>query len=49
MVKWVEEEGGDQVDSELVFRFLGKTPGWGEKNFQVSPCSRIEMVAKEYD
>jgi cytoskeleton-associated protein 5 len=36
MVKWVDEEGGDQVDSEVLFRFLGKTPGWGEKNFQVS-------------
>ena len=36
MVKWVEEGGGDAVDSEVVFRFLGKTPGWGEKNFQVS-------------
>lgn len=36
MVKWVEEEGGDKVDSEVLFRFLSKTPGWGEKNFQVS-------------
>ncbi|WVR09379.1 hypothetical protein IAU60_006446 [Kwoniella sp. DSM 27419] len=37
MVKWVGEEGGaDAVDSEVMMRFLGKTPGWGEKNFQVS-------------
>lgn len=37
MIKWVEEGGGDAMDSEVLFRFLGKTPGWGEKNFQVSP------------
>lgn len=36
MVKWVEEEGAEKVDSEILTRFLGKTPGWGEKNFQVS-------------
>lgn len=36
MVKWVEEEGADKVDSEIMTRFLAKTPGWGEKNFQVS-------------
>nr|XP_031863914.1 uncharacterized protein CI109_000558 [Kwoniella shandongensis]KAA5530986.1 hypothetical protein CI109_000558 [Kwoniella shandongensis] len=37
MVKWVGEEGGaEKVDSEVMMRFLGKTPGWGEKNFQVS-------------
>ncbi len=36
MVKWVGEEGGaEKVDSEVMMRFLGKTPGWGEKNFQV--------------
>ena len=36
MVKWVEEEGGaEKVDSEVMMRFLGKTPGWAEKNFQV--------------
>jgi cytoskeleton-associated protein 5 len=36
MVKWVGEDGGaEQVDSEVMMRFLGKTPGWGEKNFQV--------------
>ncbi|KAL1407788.1 hypothetical protein Q8F55_007223 [Vanrija albida] len=37
MVKWVGEDGGaEAVDSEVMMRFLGKTPGWGEKNFQVS-------------
>lgn len=37
MVAWVGENGGaEQVDSEVMMRFLGKTPGWGEKNFQVS-------------
>jgi len=37
MAKWVEEDGGsEQVDSEVMMRFLGKTPGWGEKNFQVT-------------
>ena len=36
LTKWVEEESGFQkVDSEVMFRFLGKTPGWNEKNFQV--------------
>lgn len=47
MIKWVEEEGGDQVDSEVLFRFLGKTPGWGEKNFQVSPKSWRRWVGWE--
>ncbi|WRT68653.1 uncharacterized protein IL334_005632 [Kwoniella shivajii] len=37
MVKWVgEEDGAEKVDSEVMMRFLGKTPGWAEKNFQVS-------------
>lgn len=36
MVKWVEEEGASKVDSEIMMRFLAKTPGWGERNFQVS-------------
>lgn len=37
MIQWVESGAADSVDSEILFRFLGKTPGWGEKNFQVSP------------
>lgn len=36
MVAWVNDGGADEVDSEIMMRFLGKTPGWGEKNFQVS-------------
>ena len=36
MIKWAEEGGAESVDSEVLMRFLGKTPGWGEKNFQVS-------------
>nr|XP_019011711.1 microtubule Associated protein [Kwoniella pini CBS 10737]OCF50492.1 microtubule Associated protein [Kwoniella pini CBS 10737] len=37
MVKWIgEEDGAEKVNSEVMMRFLGKTPGWGEKNFQVS-------------
>ncbi|ORY29668.1 armadillo-type protein [Naematelia encephala] len=37
LLRWIDEEGGAQkVDSEVMMRFLGKTPGWGEKNFQVS-------------
>ncbi|KAK8854575.1 hypothetical protein IAR55_003314 [Kwoniella newhampshirensis] len=37
MVKWIGDEGGAQkVDSEVLMRFVSKTPGWGEKNFQVS-------------
>jgi cytoskeleton-associated protein 5 len=42
MIKWVEEEGADKVDSEILIRFLGKFPSWNEKNFQVS---YIEIVA----
>ena len=36
MITWVSEGGAQSVDSEVMLRFLGKTPGWGEKNFQVS-------------
>lgn len=36
MVTWVSEGGGDEVESEIMMRFLSKIPGWGEKNFQVS-------------
>jgi cytoskeleton-associated protein 5 len=35
MIKWVEEEGAEKVDSEIMVRFLGRIPGWNEKNFQV--------------
>lgn len=46
MVKWVGEEGGADVDSEIMMRFIGKTPGWGEKNFQVSlACEMANYLA----
>lgn len=32
--QWLEDSL-DTVDAELIFRFLGKKPGWNEKNFQV--------------
>ena len=36
MIAWVNESAAESVESEIMFRFLGKTPGWNEKNFQVS-------------
>ncbi|KAG9118686.1 Microtubule-associated protein, microtubule dynamics during spindle orientation, partial [Ceratobasidium sp. 392] len=37
MTTWLEEQlNGDGLESEVLIRFLGKKPGWGEKNFQVS-------------
>lgn len=34
---WLEGElNGSGLESEVLIRFLGKKPGWGEKNFQVS-------------
>ncbi|KAF8605244.1 ARM repeat-containing protein [Ceratobasidium sp. AG-I] len=34
---WLDGElNGDGLESEVLIRFLGKKPGWGEKNFQVS-------------
>ncbi|WVN86161.1 uncharacterized protein L203_101322 [Cryptococcus depauperatus CBS 7841] len=42
MVNWIEQEGAEKVDAEIMMRFLAKTPGWGEKNFQVS--SKIFQV-----
>ncbi|KAJ1308957.1 hypothetical protein OPQ81_004640 [Rhizoctonia solani] len=37
MSTWLDGElNGAGVESEVLFRFLGKKPGWGEKNFQVS-------------
>jgi cytoskeleton-associated protein 5 len=36
MTTWLEgvlDEDG--LESEVLVRFLGKKPGWGEKNFQV--------------
>ncbi|BEJ15612.1 hypothetical protein CspHIS471_0502170 [Cutaneotrichosporon sp. HIS471] len=37
MVAWVNDGGAELADSEIMMRFLGKMPGWGEKNFQKSP------------
>ena len=39
-----EEEGAEKVDSEVMMRFLGKTPGWGEKNFQASPFKIVQDI-----
>ncbi|QRW01882.1 CLASP amino-terminal protein [Ceratobasidium sp. AG-Ba] len=37
MTTWLDEQlGGGGLESEVLIRFLGKKPGWGEKNFQVS-------------
>ncbi|KAG8743642.1 Microtubule-associated protein, microtubule dynamics during spindle orientation, partial [Ceratobasidium sp. 428] len=37
MTTWLDEQlNGDGLESEVLIRFLGKKPGWGEKNFQVS-------------
>ena len=36
LLAWVEQGPGAQEDSEILFRFLSKIPGWNEKNFQVS-------------
>ncbi|CAE6505293.1 unnamed protein product [Rhizoctonia solani] len=37
MTTWLDDElNGGEIESEVLFRFLGKKPGWGEKNFQVS-------------
>lgn len=49
MVKWVEEEGAEKVDAEIILRFLGKSPGWNEKNFQVSAkiFQVIQIVAQK--
>lgn len=42
LVAWVEGGGADGAESEAIFRFLNKTPGWNEKNFQVgSNCVLI--------
>lgn len=49
MIKWVEEEGAEKVDSEILVRFLGKFPGWNEKNFQVSAkvFKTIQILAEK--
>lgn len=32
---WLESGQAETVESEIMFRFWSKVPGWGEKNFQV--------------
>lgn len=36
LLSWIEEGNADNAESEVIFRYLCKTPGWNEKNFQVS-------------
>ncbi|KAI5453121.1 hypothetical protein NCC49_006149 [Naganishia albida] len=36
LLAWVEEGNADKAETEVIFRYLCKTPGWNEKNFQVS-------------
>jgi cytoskeleton-associated protein 5 len=36
LVTWLSGEGANEIESEVLFRFLCKIPGWSEKNFQVS-------------
>ncbi|KAG8908511.1 Microtubule-associated protein, microtubule dynamics during spindle orientation [Tulasnella sp. 403] len=33
---WLEGGAADTAECEVLFRFMSKKPGWGEKNFQVS-------------
>lgn len=35
MLAWVEEGNAVNQESEILFRYMGKNPGWNEKNFQV--------------
>jgi hypothetical protein len=44
MIKWTEEEGAAKVDSEILIRFLGKYPGWNEKNFQVCQTVKNQLT-----
>lgn len=39
MTKWLEDGAVETAESEVLFRFWTKVPGWGEKNFQVSQTS----------
>ncbi len=32
---WLESGPAESEECEMIFRFLSKKPGWGEKNFQV--------------
>jgi cytoskeleton-associated protein 5 len=39
MLTWIEEGNADNAESEVIFRYLCKNPGWNEKNFQVRVTS----------
>ncbi len=39
-VTWLEEGAAAMGESEILFRFMAKTPGWNEKNFQVRLAGR---------
>ena len=39
LLTWVEEGNAATAESEVIFRYLCKSPGWNEKNFQVSDAS----------
>lgn len=39
LLTWIEEGNADNAESEVIFRYLCKNPGWNEKNFQVGFAS----------
>jgi cytoskeleton-associated protein 5 len=45
LLAWVESGEGATAESEILFRYLGKVPGWNEKNFQVSSKVFAVMTA----
>jgi len=48
--QWFDVAGGFGVmESEILFRYLGKVPGWNEKNFQVSTqvYEIMTLIARE--
>ncbi|EIW68411.1 hypothetical protein TREMEDRAFT_71988 [Tremella mesenterica DSM 1558] len=45
LVTWLSEEGGlEKTESEIIVRFLCKTPGWGEKMFQVAAKMYLALM-----
>lgn len=50
MTAWLEDGAAETIESEVVFRFFAKIPGWSEKNFQVrAPCSCVDLSFKIAD
>lgn len=45
MTAWIQSDEGAEADSEVLFRYLSTSPGWGEKNFQVS--SKVFAIMAE--